>query len=367
MSRGHINPNFPRENTQKSSYEEDGSSGHKRQKTSEPNLNKEEEARNHYRDRRDIPATVSKIEGLRKFNNWIKSVLINEYTRQGFTVLDMCCGRGGDLLKFNSAKIAFYVGIDLSHESVEKAKERFDSISPKPKFEALLISGSSCDPDYTISQVVNQHYDLEYDLVSCQFAFHYIWDSEDSVRRFLYNVSEKLKPGAVFISTIPDANVVVKKLKTQSENFIFGNQYYSIKFDTDQFPKSKGEFGLKYGFYLEDSVGESIVRQEGTEIVYVSEYLVIMDKLEEIAEEYDLELVCKRNFHYFYDEYKEKYNWLLKKYLKSVSIDEDQWDIAYLYMVIVFKKKGEFKPPPKFSHADDTRATIVKMRDIDID
>jgi len=30
----------------------------------------------------------------------------------------MCCGKGGDLLKFNLAKIAFYVGIDLSSGSI---------------------------------------------------------------------------------------------------------------------------------------------------------------------------------------------------------------------------------------------------------
>lgn len=276
----------------------------------------------------------------------------------------MCCGKGGDLLKFNQAKIAFYVGIDLSRASVEEAKNRFEDM--KPKFEAILIEGSTCDPENTISRVVMQQYDLEYDLVSCQFAFHYMFDSEDNVRRFLYNVSEKLKSGGVFIGTIPDANVIVKKLRTLGRNGIFGNQYYSIKCDTDKFPKSQGEFGLKYGFYLEDSVGESIMRQDGVEIVYVPEYLVLMNRLEEIANEFDLELVTKRNFHSFYDEYKDKHSWLLSKYLRGINIDEEQWDIAYLYLVFVFRKKGEFRPPPKNSHAESC-VTVKKMRDIDLD
>jgi len=40
-----------------------------------------------------------------------------------------------------------------------------------------------------------------------------MWDCEDNVRKFLYNVSEKLKPGGIFLGTVPDANVVVKKLR----------------------------------------------------------------------------------------------------------------------------------------------------------
>jgi len=46
----------------------------------------------------------------------------------------------------------------------------------------------------------------------------------------LQNVTEKLKPGAHFIGTTGDANVLVKKLKNLSKNNVFGNEYYSVKF-----------------------------------------------------------------------------------------------------------------------------------------
>lgn len=51
----------------------------------------------------------SKIYFMRNFNNWIKSMLINEYITKirdsnsfgaPIRVLDMCCGKGGDLLKW---------------------------------------------------------------------------------------------------------------------------------------------------------------------------------------------------------------------------------------------------------------------------
>ncbi len=50
---------------------------------------------------------------------------------------------------------------------------------------------------------------LEFDLVSCQFALHYSFSSETKVRGMLANVSGRLKPGGVFLGTIPNANVIV--------------------------------------------------------------------------------------------------------------------------------------------------------------
>ena len=51
---------------------------------------------------REWRQTESKIKGLRSLNNWIKSTLIQKFSRpegrvEHFTVLDMACGKGGDL------------------------------------------------------------------------------------------------------------------------------------------------------------------------------------------------------------------------------------------------------------------------------
>ena len=324
---------------------------------------RETDQEHYYDNRRSIPAQVSRIKGLRCFNNWVKSVLLQEYTRQGFTVLDLCCGKGGDLAKFRNQKISFYVGVDMSKNNLLDAKQRFSA--HKCGFDGLLICGDITDPEITIDQIVSAKYNLEYDLVSCQFALNYIWKSEDAVRRFLENVTDSLKPGAVFVGTIPDAKVLVKKLRNIASDYVFGNDYYSIKFKNDKFPKEQGEFGIEYGFYLEDSVGEVIERPEGLEINYVPEFLISINKLQHIAAEYGLSLVYTRNFHDFYADYKEKHQGLLKKYLNGVKIDEMQWDAAYLYMVFVFQKHGKFVPPPKNSHSDHPEVEIKYMREID--
>ena len=72
---------------------------------------------------------LSPLVFLKRFNNFIKSVLINEYTKGRFdlSVLDLCCGKGGDLHhKWRLARIAHYVGADLSRESIKTAKEKHE-------------------------------------------------------------------------------------------------------------------------------------------------------------------------------------------------------------------------------------------------
>lgn len=66
----------------------------------------------------------SPIIGLKKFNNWTKSVLISKFAhaaappgsggggrRAGIKVLDIGCGKGGDLPKWAKANTDEYIGI----------------------------------------------------------------------------------------------------------------------------------------------------------------------------------------------------------------------------------------------------------------
>ena len=66
----------------------------------------------------------SQIYHLRRFNNWVKMMLITEVWRQAtplgsktgeLAVLDLACGKGGDLAKFLRLKgVTRYVGIDIA-------------------------------------------------------------------------------------------------------------------------------------------------------------------------------------------------------------------------------------------------------------
>lgn len=63
-------------------------------------------------------------------NNFIKSLQIQNAVdrRKDLSVLDLCCGTGGDLQKWERSKIAHYVGSDLSSKSVIEAQARHDGM-----------------------------------------------------------------------------------------------------------------------------------------------------------------------------------------------------------------------------------------------
>ncbi|KAJ0102987.1 hypothetical protein Patl1_04465 [Pistacia atlantica] len=81
---------------------------------------------------------ASPIIHLKKLNNWIKSVLVQLYARRGDAVLDLACGKGGDLIKWDKAKIGYYVGIDIAEGSVST----FSLLSPillrHPEHDSLM-------------------------------------------------------------------------------------------------------------------------------------------------------------------------------------------------------------------------------------
>ncbi|GKB05712.1 mRNA cap guanine-N7 methyltransferase 1, partial [Tanacetum coccineum] len=158
---------------------------------------------------------ASPIIHLKKLNNWIKSVLIQLYAKRGDSVLDLACGKGGDLIKWDKAHIGYYVGIDIAEGSIEDCRTRYNGDADhhqrrkKFTFPARLMSGDCFEVrlDRALAD------DAPFDLCSCQFAMHYSWSTEARARRALANVSSLLRPGGIFIGTMPDANVIVKKLR----------------------------------------------------------------------------------------------------------------------------------------------------------
>lgn len=73
-----------------------------------------------------------------------------------------------------------------------------------------------------------------------------------------------------------------------------------MNFESLNFPPNK-TFGLKYGFYLEDAIGEKHwINDNKYQIESVPEYLIIFDELVSIANEYKLKLIEHANFLDFY-------------------------------------------------------------------
>jgi mRNA (guanine-N7-)-methyltransferase len=319
---------------------------------------------------------ASRLLFLRSFNNWIKSVLINKYTYflgRDLSILDICCGRGGDLEKFFRSKIRIYVGSDLAEESLKNAMDRLTKLKnekfkePEYDCKCIFITEDVSDPNNHLLKKIPQ--EIYFDLVSCQFAMHYHFENEDRLRAFLTNVTSKLNNGGYFIGTIIDSNVLVKRLrerktsenKYMDEKLTFGNEFYSVKFSQKRFPKDQ-VFGIKYGFYLEDSLDK---KDEHGDIKYIEEFLVIFDVFLKIAEEYGLYLVENMNFTEYYEKSlkNDHYYRLFKKMIRDLDnpTREKQWEIIQLYQIFVLRKG---KPDSKsYKYVPAIKSNKIHIKD----
>ncbi len=297
---------------------------------------------------------ASRIIFLRSFNNWVKASMINKYCHKlgpQLSVLELCCGKGGDLDKYFMNRIKLFIGADISGELLENAKTRLEKIKNEKysnnfQTKCIFIKEDLSSPQNKFLEKFDKNY--YFDLVSCQFALHYHFESEQRLNTFLINVSSKLCDGGYFIGTIIEDNVIVKRLRNRknikdnkymNEKLTFGNEFYSVKFSQKRFPKKNGPYGIKYGFYLEDSIDN---RDEEGNIKYVGEYLIVFKEFVEVCKKYGLYLVEKKNFTNFYEDYMkiDLYKKLSSKMLKDINTSnmDQQWQIIHLYTIFVFRK-----------------------------
>lgn len=247
----------------------------------------------------------SPIYYLRNFNNWVKSVLIQEYTDRirekdygrSLRVLDICCGKGGDLSKWQKARVEHVVFADIADVSVQQCEKRYEDLRSRC---GRLFSAEFIAADCSKEPLRDKYRDpsIKFDIASCQFGLHYSFESLPQAKRMLTNISECLKPGGYFFGTIPDAYEIVSRAK-KSPNGDFGNRIYNIKllFDVE---KGYPLFGGKYDFHLEG-------------VVDCPEFLVNFNLFTKLAAEYGLELVYKARFADFFKDHSEKYRQLLQK------------------------------------------------------
>ncbi|GJP67066.1 hypothetical protein CLOP_g23937, partial [Closterium sp. NIES-67] len=279
---------------------------------------------------------ASPIIHLKKLNNWVKSALIRLHTHppRGARVLDLACGKGGDLTKWARAGVGFYFGVDVAEGSVHDAMARYNGDSDE-SFAMRFPAKLACADCFGVALDRELAAWAPFDICSTQFALHYSFETEERARCGLRNIAALLRPGGAFIGTIPDANVLVQKLRA-APSLRFGNAVYSVEFAAEfgvkHFPSSR-PFGIRYEFRLEDAVD-------------CPEWLVPFPFLRRLAGEYGLQLEYHANFHDFIKTHAavEPHASLLRRIVGEAWREEmtaDEWDAAYLYCVFVFRKEGD--------------------------
>ncbi|EWC46916.1 hypothetical protein DRE_03928 [Drechslerella stenobrocha 248] len=317
--------------------------------------------------------TDSKIRGLRSFNNWVKSTLIqkfaaNEDFQPGdrgncLKVLDIGCGKGGDLYKWKSApqSVELYVGADSADVSISQAKERFVKMGdeerrrnrgrpPRDRFHAeFFILDAWSEPADKIPLIRDVGFDLNvnnrwggggFDVVSLMFCMHYAFESEDKIKGMLRNVSGALRKGGRFIGTIPSSDKIFEGIQKTGPSF--GNSLYKVSFPQTEASRTLPEdgtwrpaWGWKYSFFLEESVED------------VPEYVVPWEAFRGLAYEFNLKLEYKRLFEDIWKDEKddeilgplsEKMGVKSRDGSGEMMVQGEEWEACKIYMGFCFRK-----------------------------
>ncbi|KAK8789987.1 hypothetical protein WA158_006767 [Blastocystis sp. Blastoise] len=300
-----------------------------------------EKVASHYNKREDTKAIEreqSDIFHLRNLNNWIKSCAIIQYfPLHGMKVIDFACGKGGDLKKWTEQHIHDYVGIDIAASSVTEAMNRYKKM--KLPFTARFMSADLGKVD--LNPIFNNEL---FDCVSCQFAFHYFFQSESRLDTALHSISGLLAEGGIFICTLSDGNSVSRLLrgygKTEENKRVWKNSICKIEMNLDQYSRlynnKNDPYGISYDFTLSGVVEEC------------TEYITFPAVMEQKAKENDLEVLYYKNCQIFADECirDDRYRSLCRTmyvFNNQGKITDDEWESCQVYNVMILKKKGIFK------------------------
>lgn len=307
---------------------------------------------------RDWRRNESQIKGLRSFNNWVKSCIIQKFSPtekvveqeeelgwgetakepeeiKPLLVLDIGCGKGGDLQKWSKApqQLALYVGLDPAEISVTQARDRYKEMwrGRRPRFEGIF-GVKDCFGEWIGEVPIVKEVGIDptpntmnrwgkgggFDIVTMMFTMHYSFESEEKVNMMLRNVSGALKKGGRLIGVCPNSDVISERVKdwfkknpdnykpevpadgaspdhqsngTESAAPAWSNSIYSVKFPApnENTPSLRPDgsfrppFSHKYMYYIAEAVDSP-------------EFVVPWEAFRAIAENYGLEQRYRKGF-----------------------------------------------------------------------
>ena len=294
------------------------------------------------------------ITNLRKFHNLIKSELIIKCSEQikAISLLDVACGRGGDIHKWIQAKLKYIFAFDNHSESIyseiqkggsfDGAIGRFKQINKISKTKLPFMKFYNIDilEKDSLSKINKLDSDKIYDIVSCQFAFHYFCKDTSSMEHVLSIISKKLKKGGLFIGTATDGDLVHNILSQGNVNIplltlLKNGESNSLMITSNN-----------YLFYITDDysekskkIEESNIRKNYFEIQGVSsEYYLFKEKLAKLALKYQLELVEYKSFYEWYSQLKKQIKSGKSGHTELENMSIYEFVISFLNFSFIFRK-----------------------------
>lgn len=228
----------------------------------------------------------SSLFNMRRYHNWIKRNFIDKYSKD--SVLDLACGKGGDFSKYIDSGVKYIEAYDIDKESLKEAERRKNHYLTKA--ETKNVSFVICQKDLT-AELINSKY--KFDLIVCNFAFHYFYNTLDV---FLTNILSNSKKGTKILMMFFDKNRV-KNIE---------NENYKIEKENE-----------KVKIFIKDSVLHDPV----------PEFLVDIDMVKEKFLEYGVTMIENVEFKDMYKQWN----------IHGNSITDEEKQLSFMNNVCVFE------------------------------
>jgi SAM-dependent methyltransferase len=284
----------------------------------------------------------------RLFSNWVKSIIIYPYcgpvNKHKKDVLDIGCGRGGDIMKWYHGRVKEYIGIDPDHEglfgAIDSAIVRYQgnctkypdfppmtfiqadaSIPLQSEIQSKKLFNMTSENKHQIDKIFNSK--RKFDVISFQYSIHYLFDQKESLDNMINVIKKYLKKDGYIICTTFDAKQVMTLLSGK-------DSYTSWYTDDDGQKKKFFQITKKFSGPLKDTYGQNVDVHMGwvhLEDNYATEYFVTTTALINVMKEASCTLietdlfanVYTINKEWFIDVIEHEENLKNKKFYKNVA------------------------------------------------
>ena len=337
---------------------------------------------------RVIERGKSQTKPLLDFHNlFVKNKLIqsvSELSGPGLSLIDLACGKAGDLNKWIKADIEFVLGVDISLDNIENSKDgaytryyqtidKYKKMKTEEKIPEVIFSvgdtskninnGDCTDiPIYKeLLKIIFGNKDIneekltieekklwgkahrEYDICSIQFALHYYFKDIDTLRGLLENIKTNVKIGGYLIGTCFDGQSIFDKLTDINkgefiESYKDQKNIWKIKKDYDNktFNDDTSSLGISIWVYME-TINQMF-----------REYLVNFDFFQNILKEYGFELEDNKILENYDIKstglFSELFDNMInqgEKYGSGDKMSQQEKDISFMNRYFIFKKVSD--------------------------
>jgi hypothetical protein len=305
-----------------------------------------------YKGKTEIKKNNSVYEGetemnnMRKFHNWIKQDLLERHAKNQNNLLDLACGKGGDIHKWINANINKVLAVDINKNYLQEAEKRKTKVLKYNNIDIDFIQRDMRKDTVNASEL--------FDVINCQFAIHYFFESDKTVNNFFNNVSKNLKENGVFIGTVFDGLRVFNSLVDGDlERKVDNETVFKLKkgYTTEVFEDIK-PYGDEIGVFIGGDTILSDDKDDGT-----PEYIVNYNHLINIAKRYDLEVIESDLFQNIYRD------WMIEN--RGHSLNELEKEISFLNRTFVFRKtslKDQLLDVDELMNIIHKQEDIMKMK-----